>query len=102
MLHSSGISISAEFVQVEGRVLPAPKVKHLHSPFLTFLIDLASFLGADRAVEIGLFSFSLFIDTFLQLQVGYGQEFFPRNGRWNFNNKVLFFSSIFCFSGVWL
>ncbi|BBG96732.1 Argonaute family protein [Prunus dulcis] len=48
MLHSSGISISAEFVQVEGRVLPAPK-----------------------------------------LQVGNGQEFFPRNGRWNFNNKTL-------------
>ncbi|CAB4268631.1 unnamed protein product [Prunus armeniaca] len=48
MLRSSGISIGAEFVQVEGRVLSAPK-----------------------------------------LQVGNGQEFFPRNGRWNFNNKTL-------------
>ncbi|BFG20706.1 hypothetical protein CerSpe_069880 [Prunus speciosa] len=48
MLRSSGISIGADFVQVEGRVLSAPK-----------------------------------------LQVGDGQEFFPRNGRWNFNNKTL-------------
>ncbi|CAL9004903.1 unnamed protein product [Prunus brigantina] len=48
MLRSSGISIGADFVQVEGRVLSAPKLK-----------------------------------------VGDGQDFFPRNGRWNFNNKKL-------------
>jgi len=29
----------------------------------------------------------------LQLKVGNGEDFFPRNGRWNFNNKV-----IVCFS----
>ncbi|XP_030966369.1 protein argonaute 4A-like [Quercus lobata] len=46
MLHSSRISISSEFTQVEGRVLPAPR-----------------------------------------LTTGNGEEFLPRNGRWNFNNK---------------
>ncbi|KAL9402948.1 hypothetical protein Peur_006797 [Populus x canadensis] len=48
MLRSSGISISAQFTQVEGRVLSAPRLK-----------------------------------------VGNGEDFFPRNGRWNFNNKKL-------------
>ncbi|XP_062171432.1 protein argonaute 4-like [Alnus glutinosa] len=48
MLKSSGISISSSFTQVEGRVLPAPRLK-----------------------------------------VGNGEDFFPRNGRWNFNNKKL-------------
>ncbi|KAL6976557.1 Protein argonaute-4, variant 2 [Sarracenia purpurea var. burkii] len=46
MLRSCGISISTNFTQVEGRVLPAPRLK-----------------------------------------VGNGEDFFPRNGRWNFNNK---------------
>ncbi|KAF5447285.1 hypothetical protein F2P56_032850 [Juglans regia] len=48
MLRSCGISISTSFSQVEGRVLPAPRLK-----------------------------------------VGNGEDFFPRNGRWNFNNKKL-------------
>nr|AXY97429.1 Argonaute family protein [Populus tomentosa] len=48
MLRSCGISINPSFTQVEGRVLPAPKLK-----------------------------------------VGNGEDFFPRNGRWNFNNKKL-------------
>ncbi|KAL6130207.1 hypothetical protein ACLB2K_068588 [Fragaria x ananassa] len=48
MLQSSGISIGTEFMQVEGRVLPAPR-----------------------------------------LVVGNGEDFSPRNGRWNFNNKKL-------------
>ncbi|XP_071686025.1 protein argonaute 4-like isoform X2 [Rutidosis leptorrhynchoides] len=48
LLKSCGISISNNFTQVEGRVLPAPKLK-----------------------------------------VGNGEDFFPRNGRWNFNNKKL-------------
>ncbi|PSS21604.1 Protein argonaute like [Actinidia chinensis var. chinensis] len=48
MLRSCGISISTNFTQVEGRVLPAPKLK-----------------------------------------AGNGEDFFPRNGRWNFNNKKL-------------
>ncbi|KAM5551204.1 protein argonaute 4A-like [Rosa sericea] len=48
MLHSSGISIGTEFMQVEGRVLSAPRLK-----------------------------------------VGNGEDFSPRNGRWNFNNKKL-------------
>ncbi|OMO67515.1 Argonaute/Dicer protein, PAZ [Corchorus capsularis] len=46
MLRSCGVSISSNFTQVEGRVLPAPKLK-----------------------------------------MGNGDELFPRNGRWNFNNK---------------
>ncbi|GKB71205.1 argonaute 4-like protein [Tanacetum coccineum] len=46
LLKSCGISISSNFTQVEGRVLPAPRLK-----------------------------------------VGNGEDFFPRNGRWNFNNK---------------
>ncbi|OMO92922.1 Argonaute/Dicer protein, PAZ [Corchorus olitorius] len=46
MLRSCGVSISSSFTQVEGRVLPAPKLK-----------------------------------------MGNGEELFPRNGRWNFNNK---------------
>ncbi|KAI3756681.1 hypothetical protein L1987_56503 [Smallanthus sonchifolius] len=48
LLKSCGISISNNFTQVEGRVLPAPRLK-----------------------------------------VGNGEDFFPRNGRWNFNNKKL-------------
>ncbi|KAE8037699.1 hypothetical protein FH972_010266 [Carpinus fangiana] len=48
MLCSSGVKISSSFTQVEGRVLPAPRLK-----------------------------------------VGNGEDFFPRNGRWNFNNKKL-------------
>ncbi|KHG16394.1 Protein argonaute 4 -like protein [Gossypium arboreum] len=48
MLRSCGVSISTNFTQVEGRVLPAPRLK-----------------------------------------VGNGEDFFPRNGRWNFNNKKL-------------
>ncbi|XP_057480232.1 protein argonaute 4-like [Actinidia eriantha] len=48
MLRSCGVSIGNNFTQIEGRVLPAPKLK-----------------------------------------VGNGEDFFPRNGRWNFNNKKL-------------
>ncbi|OAY23969.1 protein argonaute 4 isoform X1 [Manihot esculenta] len=48
MLRSCGISISTNFADIEGRVLPAPRLK-----------------------------------------VGNGEDFFPRNGRWNFNNKKL-------------
>lgn len=48
LLRSCGISISTSFTQVDGRVLPAPRLK-----------------------------------------VGNGEDFFPRNGRWNFNNKKL-------------
>lgn len=48
MLRSCGVSINTKFTQVEGRVLPAPRLK-----------------------------------------VGNGEDFFPRNGRWNFNNKKL-------------
>ncbi|KAL7199440.1 hypothetical protein ACSBR2_021666 [Camellia fascicularis] len=48
MLKSCGISIGTNFTQVEGRVLPAPRLK-----------------------------------------VGNGEDFFPRNDRWNFNNKKL-------------
>ncbi|KAF3454052.1 hypothetical protein FNV43_RR04499 [Rhamnella rubrinervis] len=48
LLRSCGISISTNFTQVDGRVLPAPRLK-----------------------------------------VGNGEDFFPRNGRWNFNNKKL-------------
>ncbi|KAF5187030.1 argonaute 4B [Thalictrum thalictroides] len=47
MLKATGISISSNFTQIEGRVLTAPKLK----------------TGND--------------------------EFLPRNGRWNFNNKKL-------------
>ncbi|KAG8363748.1 hypothetical protein BUALT_Bualt19G0054500 [Buddleja alternifolia] len=48
LLGSTGISINNEFTQIQGRVLPAPKLK-----------------------------------------VGGGEDLFPRNGRWNFNNKRL-------------
>ncbi|CAH2072228.1 unnamed protein product [Thlaspi arvense] len=48
VLQESGVSIGSNFTQVEGRILPAPKLK-----------------------------------------VGNGEDFFPRNGRWNFNNKKL-------------
>ncbi|KAH9686798.1 protein argonaute 4B [Citrus sinensis] len=48
MLRSFGISIGSQFTQVEGRTLPAPRLK-----------------------------------------VGNGEDFFPRGGRWNFNNKKL-------------
>ncbi|ESQ42138.1 hypothetical protein EUTSA_v10012624mg [Eutrema salsugineum] len=48
VLRESGVSIGSNFTQVEGRVLPAPKLK-----------------------------------------VGNGEDFLPRNGRWNFNNKKL-------------
>ncbi|KAK4779556.1 hypothetical protein SAY87_015662 [Trapa incisa] len=48
LLLSCGIDICNDFTQVEGRVLPAPRLK-----------------------------------------VGNGDDLFPRNGRWNFNNKKL-------------
>ncbi|CAA7061156.1 unnamed protein product [Microthlaspi erraticum] len=48
VLQESGVTIGSDFTQVEGRILPAPKLK-----------------------------------------VGNGEDFFPRNGRWNFNNKKL-------------
>ncbi|GJZ23939.1 argonaute 4-like protein [Tanacetum coccineum] len=48
LLKSCGISITSNFTQVEGRVLPAPRLK-----------------------------------------VRNGEDFFPRNGRWKFNNKKL-------------
>ncbi|GKV08262.1 hypothetical protein SLEP1_g19919 [Rubroshorea leprosula] len=48
MLRSCGISINSSFTQVEGRVLPAPRLKF-----------------------------------------GNGEDFSPRNGRWNLNNKKL-------------
>ncbi|RAL43137.1 hypothetical protein DM860_009919 [Cuscuta australis] len=48
LLRSCGVSIGSNFTQIEGRVLPSPKLK-----------------------------------------VGNGEDFFPRNGRWNFNNKRL-------------
>lgn len=48
LLRSCGISISRNFTEIDGRVLPAPRLK-----------------------------------------VGNGEDFFPRNGRWNFNNKKL-------------
>ncbi|XP_068658770.1 protein argonaute 4B-like [Aristolochia californica] len=48
MLRACGVSINTHFTQVDGRVLPPPKLK-----------------------------------------VGNGEDFQPRNGRWNFNNKKL-------------
>ncbi|KAI5674501.1 hypothetical protein M9H77_14865 [Catharanthus roseus] len=48
LLRSCGISIGRNFAEIDGRVLPAPRLK-----------------------------------------VGNGEDFFPRNGRWNFNNKKL-------------
>ncbi|KAL0887396.1 hypothetical protein Bca101_011379 [Brassica carinata] len=48
VLQESGVSIGSNFIQVEGRVLPAPR-----------------------------------------LRMGNGENFQPRNGRWNFNNKKL-------------
>ncbi|KAL0647297.1 hypothetical protein Bca4012_045588 [Brassica carinata] len=48
VLQESGVSIGSSFIQVEGRVLPAPR-----------------------------------------LRIGNGEEFQPRNGRWNFNKKKL-------------
>ncbi|PPD86818.1 hypothetical protein GOBAR_DD16215 [Gossypium barbadense] len=48
MLKSCGVNINSNFTQVDGRILPAPR-----------------------------------------LRVGNGEDFFPRNGRWNFNNKKL-------------
>ncbi|KAF2539728.1 hypothetical protein F2Q68_00022263 [Brassica cretica] len=48
VLQESGVSIGSNFIQVEGRVLPAPR-----------------------------------------LRIGNGEEFQPRNGRWNFNKKKL-------------
>ncbi|KAJ4883600.1 Protein argonaute 9 [Raphanus sativus] len=48
VLQETGVSIGSSFIQVEGRVLPAPR-----------------------------------------LRMGNGEEFQPRNGRWNFNYKKL-------------
>ncbi|WZZ21880.1 hypothetical protein YC2023_123267 [Brassica napus] len=48
MLQDCGVRIDSDFTQVEGRVLPTPRLK-----------------------------------------VGNGEEFQPRDGRWNFNNKKL-------------
>lgn len=45
-----------------------------------------------------LFFFPMFYVVF-QLKLGNGEEMFPRNGRWNMNNKVILTSeyiNIFC------
>lgn len=46
-----------------------------------------------------LFLICLFVDVMLQLKVGNGEDFFPRGGRWNFNNKVLIF--LCSFDCIW-
>lgn len=81
MLRSCGIAINSNFVQVEGRVLPAPKV------LLAF-----GFWNCSWPVVLSTWplNFVSFLINFLilKLKVGNGEDFFPRNGRWNFNNKV--------------
>ena len=84
LLRSCGISISSNFTQVEGRVLQAPKVcvQLLGWLFKIVLLHIVNIL-------------CVFYDW--QLKMGRGDELFPRNGRWNFNNKVLFLlSAILC------
>lgn len=93
MLRSSGISISSEFTQVEGRVLPAPRVNICS---LAMLVDFSFIISESGWFEVFFFLLFLlilllFTDTSLQLTTGNGEEFLPRNGRWNFNNKVLLF-----------
>ena len=85
MLRSSGISISTQFTQVEGRILPTPSVNTSSDKILTpphhynlFCIVYTPLLTGSISVVIS-----------LQLKSGNGQDLSPRNGRWNFNNKVL-------------
>lgn len=77
MLRSCGVSISTQFTQVEGRVLPAPRVEFSVVELLLSVGTLVIFLTLNMCTVIS-----------VQLKVGNGEDFFPRNGRWNFNNKV--------------
>jgi len=101
MLHSSRISISSEFTQVEGRVLPAPRVNICLLAMLvafSFIISESGcfeFFFSSLFTDMLLILLLLFTDMVLQLTTGNGEEFLPRNGRWNFNNKVLLFFCIF-------
>ncbi|CAE6113379.1 unnamed protein product [Arabidopsis arenosa] len=52
MLQECGVRIGSDFTQVEGRLLPTPKLK-----------------------------------------AGNEQDIYPKNGRWNFNNKIIFESA---------
>jgi eukaryotic translation initiation factor 2C len=91
MLRSSGITISAQFTQVEGRVLSAPRVNTKPSlPLFPFPCYIYIWTSDELGVGFFLLIYAAGTLSFLQLKVGNGEDFFPRNGRWNFNNKVLF------------
>lgn len=77
LLKACGISISRNFTQVDGRVLQAPKV--------------LMFSGFTSLYSLSMFCLCLLSGFhLLQLKAGNGEDFFARNGRWNFNNKVFF------------
>lgn len=85
MLHSSGITIEPNFIQVEARVLQAPRVCVYYA---LYLIQFALFDSNFWLFKTLLSADFICYALFLQLTVGDGLIFFPRNGRWNFNDKV--------------
>lgn len=89
LLQSCGISISNQFTQVDGHVLAPPKVCTKH----------AQLFSAQSFSFFQWICLCICIFVGYQLKVGNGADFCPRNGRWNFNNKVLFFfqSQFYCF-----
>lgn len=98
LLGSAGISISDQFTQVEGRILPTPKVSMIDVQFPAVVSLLSSLIARSfsgwhfRLENLCLYAMSdkngHFLFLVLQLKVGRDQDLFPRNGRWNFNQKV--------------
>lgn len=74
LLSACGISIEKQLTKFHGRVLDAPMVIYV-SPVTFFSAPIRTFY----------LSFS----CHLQLKVGNDENCIPRDGRWNFNHKVM-------------
>ncbi|ONK63090.1 uncharacterized protein A4U43_C07F11320 [Asparagus officinalis] len=94
MLRACGVSISSQFTQVDGRILPAPKVLFACILCKRTIVMLIYLYDQIIALLSCLSLFNVIICSLLQLKVGNGEDFLPRNGRWNFNNKKLFEATI--------
>lgn len=86
MLSACGISIEGQLTPVDGRVLNAPTVISLSSAFFFFPYCFHLMYFVTLNLLLSFIKLSL-----LQLKVGNSEDCVPRNGRWNYNNKVIYF-----------
>ena len=94
VLSSCGISIEKQLTHVDGRILEPPKVvvfvHFFPSLFFFFSWDFGGGRGGSRLrFLVGSRQYNV-CPCNSQLKVGNSEDCIPRNGRWNFNNKVLF------------